>query len=331
MNDNEPIEAGHDNHPPPEEQKPPIRSFYKILTTSDTKRHYAFYVLKKHAEKCFPPLDYSQPTPSQELMAKDLHGYTWSFTHVYRGICLPFLRIEGSRGGMLSPMGGRNLFVKRDCRWRCFDFCETSCATDSCDLSSESQIGVLSSASQALCKNKEFVVYYNSRAFPFIVGINQYLKAVAHNFSTGMHVIMNSNGGENRKKERRGVIVDQTTISKEWPGSEWRSLKVQWNVPSRRSLIHMPERVSPWQLEPIPEDVRSRVGEASLSRNTRLQIFDHGPTHYANTNCDESLHAFPSSSASLADKEKEHEKPRVLRLFGLDIHVTTPCTTSETN
>jgi auxin response factor len=29
--------------------------------------------------------DYSQQRPSQELVAKDLHGTEWRFRHIYRG------------------------------------------------------------------------------------------------------------------------------------------------------------------------------------------------------------------------------------------------------
>ncbi|XLS58462.1 hypothetical protein HN51_008217 [Arachis hypogaea] len=29
--------------------------------------------------------DMSQPTPTQELVAKDLHGYEWRFKHIVRG------------------------------------------------------------------------------------------------------------------------------------------------------------------------------------------------------------------------------------------------------
>ncbi|KAG4925133.1 hypothetical protein JHK87_050673 [Glycine soja] len=32
-----------------------------------------------------PPLDYKQQIPSQELVAKDLHGMEWKFRHIYRG------------------------------------------------------------------------------------------------------------------------------------------------------------------------------------------------------------------------------------------------------
>ncbi|KVH89009.1 auxin response factor 11-like [Cynara cardunculus var. scolymus] len=277
--------------------------------------------------------DYSQPQPTQELIAKDFHGRAWSFTHVYRGRprrhvithgWKKFVRQKGLvAGDALIFARGPNNELRIGIR-RLVQRIPVI-------LSNESQIQVLASTSQALYKNKEFVVYYNPRAFPFLVGLQKYLKADAYNFSSGMNVIMRLKGGKNAENEKRGVIVEQTTISAEWPTSEWRSIKVQWNIPSRRSLIQMPERVSAWQLEPVLEDVRSHVGEASSSRNTRLQICDDGPTYCANAIWNESLHSIPSSSVGLSDKGKECKKPKVLRLFGVDISVTTSCSTSETN
>lgn len=87
--------------------------FCKTLTASDTSTHGGFSVPRRAAEDCFPPLvqgishegislpqaslfegtdcidwrvqDYSLPRPSQELVAKDLHGTEWRFRHIYRG------------------------------------------------------------------------------------------------------------------------------------------------------------------------------------------------------------------------------------------------------
>jgi auxin response factor len=88
--------------------------FCKTLTASDTSTHGGFSVPRRAAEDCFPPLvrlesfhllgarlvlstvilnlicswgvqDYSQQRPSQELVAKDLHGTEWRFRHIYRG------------------------------------------------------------------------------------------------------------------------------------------------------------------------------------------------------------------------------------------------------
>jgi len=59
--------------------------FCKTLTASDTSTHGGFSVPRRAAEDCFAPLDYKQQRPSQELIAKDLHGVEWKFRHIYRG------------------------------------------------------------------------------------------------------------------------------------------------------------------------------------------------------------------------------------------------------
>ncbi|KAM0834013.1 hypothetical protein ACQ4PT_063899 [Festuca glaucescens] len=67
------------------EKKPRMpHMFCKTLTASDTSTHGGFSVPRRAAEDCFPPLDYKQVRPSQELVAKDLHGTQWRFRHIYR-------------------------------------------------------------------------------------------------------------------------------------------------------------------------------------------------------------------------------------------------------
>jgi auxin response factor len=62
-----------------------LHMFCKTLTASDTSTHGGFSVPRRAAEDCFPPLDHKQLRPSQELVAKDLHGAKWRFRHIYRG------------------------------------------------------------------------------------------------------------------------------------------------------------------------------------------------------------------------------------------------------
>ncbi|KAF0918896.1 hypothetical protein E2562_027336 [Oryza meyeriana var. granulata] len=62
-----------------------LHMFCKTLTASDTSTHGGFSVPRRAAEDCFPPLDHKQLRPSQELVAKDLHGTKWRFRHIYRG------------------------------------------------------------------------------------------------------------------------------------------------------------------------------------------------------------------------------------------------------
>jgi hypothetical protein len=63
----------------------PTNYFCKTLTASDTSTHGGFSVPRRAAEKVFPPLDYSQQPPAQELMARDLHDNEWKFRHIFRG------------------------------------------------------------------------------------------------------------------------------------------------------------------------------------------------------------------------------------------------------
>jgi hypothetical protein len=73
-------ESSVDKEPlPPLPPKPLVYSLCKTLTASDTSTHGGFSVLRRHADECLPPLDMSQQPPSQELVAKDLHGVEWRF------------------------------------------------------------------------------------------------------------------------------------------------------------------------------------------------------------------------------------------------------------
>ncbi|GAB4829389.1 ADP-ribosylation factor, Arf Arf6 [Ancistrocladus abbreviatus] len=51
--------------------KQPTNYFCKTLTASDTSTHGGFSVPRRAAEKVFPPLDFSQQPPCQELIARE--------------------------------------------------------------------------------------------------------------------------------------------------------------------------------------------------------------------------------------------------------------------
>nr|GLL41057.1 auxin response factor 18-like [Ipomoea trifida] len=70
---------GGDNSP----DKP--TSFAKTLTQSDANNGGGFSVPRYCAETIFPRLDYSADPPVQTILAKDVHGETWKFRHIYRG------------------------------------------------------------------------------------------------------------------------------------------------------------------------------------------------------------------------------------------------------
>nr|ANI70187.1 auxin response factor ARF15 [Salvia miltiorrhiza] len=67
-----------------ENQEKPT-SFAKTLTQSDANNGGGFSVPRYCAETIFPRLDYSADPPVQTILAKDVHGDTWKFRHIYRG------------------------------------------------------------------------------------------------------------------------------------------------------------------------------------------------------------------------------------------------------
>ncbi|KAK6163334.1 hypothetical protein DH2020_000198 [Rehmannia glutinosa] len=60
-------------------------SFAKTLTQSDANNGGGFSVPRYCAETIFPRLDYTADPPVQNVTAKDVHGETWKFRHIYRG------------------------------------------------------------------------------------------------------------------------------------------------------------------------------------------------------------------------------------------------------
>ncbi|KAK4776257.1 hypothetical protein SAY86_004945 [Trapa natans] len=70
----------HQNH-----EKAAKSSFAKTLTQSDANNGGGFSVPRYCAETIFPGLDYSSKPPVQTIVAKDVHGESWKFRHIYRG------------------------------------------------------------------------------------------------------------------------------------------------------------------------------------------------------------------------------------------------------
>ncbi|CAL0299544.1 unnamed protein product [Lupinus luteus] len=60
-------------------------SLAKTLTQSDANNGGGFSVPRYFAETIFPRLDLSAEPPVQNILAKDVHGETWKFRHIYRG------------------------------------------------------------------------------------------------------------------------------------------------------------------------------------------------------------------------------------------------------
>ncbi|RZC19478.1 Auxin response factor 9 isoform C [Glycine soja] len=252
-NQDEPMNPDPCTAEPP---RAPVHSFSKVLTASDTSTHGGFSVLRKHAMECLPALDMSQPTPTQELVAKDLHGYEWRFKHIFRGQPRRHLLTTGWSTFVTSKRlvaGDTFVFLRGDngeLRVGVRRLARQASSMPSSVISSQSMhLGVLATASHAVATQTLFVVYYKPRTSQFIISVNKYLEAM-NRFSVGMRLKMRFEGDDSAETDKRfsGTIVGVEDISPHWVNSKWRSLKVQWDEPA---AVPRPDRVSPWEIEPF--------------------------------------------------------------------------------
>uniref|UniRef100_A0A7C8YBP3 Auxin response factor n=1 Tax=Opuntia streptacantha TaxID=393608 RepID=A0A7C8YBP3_OPUST len=234
-----------------------VHSFCKTLTASDTSTHGGFSVLRRHADECLPPLDMSRQPPTQELVAKDLHGNEWRFRHIFRGQPRRHLLQSGwsvfvsskrlVAGDAFIFLRGENgelrVGVRRAMRQQG--------AVPSSVISSHSMhLGVLATAWHAISTGTMFTVYYKPRTSPaqFIVPFEQYAESMKSNYSIGMRFKMRFEGEESPEQRFTGTIVGiEDADPKRWRESKWRCLKIRWD---ETSTIQRPDRVSPWQIEP---------------------------------------------------------------------------------
>ncbi|XP_020868527.1 auxin response factor 13 [Arabidopsis lyrata subsp. lyrata] len=223
-------------------QRPMVYSFSKILTSSDANTHGGLSILKRHATECLPPLDMSQRTPMQHLVAKDLHGREWTFKHSFRGTprrhlftsgwslfattkrlivgdAFVFLRGENGELGVGIRRARHQLGHKPSL------VISTQCMKD----------GVIASVVNAFKSKCKFIVVYKPR--------------------------MRFEGQDFSEKRYSGTIIGVNDMSPHWKDSEWRSLQVQWD---ELSPFPRPDKVSPWEIEHL-------IPSSSISQPTVLQ------------------------------------------------------------
>ncbi|XP_066331725.1 auxin response factor 7-like [Miscanthus floridulus] len=246
---------------PPEPERCNVHSFCKTLTASDTSTHGGFSVLRRHAEECLPQLDMTQNPPWQELVAKDLHGNEWHFRHIFRGQPRRNLLTTGWSVFVSSKRlvaGDAFIFLRGehgDLRVGVRRLMRQLNNMPSSVISSHSMhLGVLATASHAISTGTLFSVFYKPRTSrsEFVVSVNKYLEAKNHKMSVGMRFKMRFEGDESPERRFSGTIIGLGSMpansTSPWANSEWRSLKVQWDEPS---ATLRPDRVSPWELEPL--------------------------------------------------------------------------------
>ncbi|CAA2965338.1 auxin response factor 9-like isoform X2 [Olea europaea var. sylvestris] len=271
---------------PPDPPKQNVRSFCKILTASDRSTHGGLSILRRDANECLPPLDMTQATPSQDLVAKDLHGYEWRFRHIFRGQPRRHLLTTGWSTFVASKRlvaGDAFVFLSGDngeLRVGVRRLARQQSPIPPSIISSESMhLGVLASASHAITTKTLFVVYYKPRASQFIIGMNKYLEAVRHKFTVGMHFKMRFKEVESREKRSTGTIIGVGDISPHWKDSNWRSLKIQWDEPGTERWS---QRVSPWEIEPFVASASIDIAQPA-TKNKIPRLLDRHPSGTTNT------------------------------------------------
>ncbi|XP_074310683.1 auxin response factor 8-like isoform X2 [Silene latifolia] len=237
----------------------PTNYFCKTLTASDTSTHGGFSVPRRAAEKVFPPLDYSQQPPCQELIARDLHDVEWKFRHIFRGQPKRHLLTTGwsvfvsakrliAGDSVLFIWNEKNqlfLGIRRATR--------PQTVMPSSVLSSDSMhIGLLAAAAHAAATNSCFTIFFNPRASPseFVISLSKYVKAVFHTrVSVGMRFRMLFETEESSVRRYMGTITGISDLdSVRWPNSHWRSVKVGWD---ESTAGERQPRVSLWEIEPL--------------------------------------------------------------------------------
>ncbi|KFK37437.1 auxin response factor 11 [Arabis alpina] len=337
--------------------KQKVDSFVKILTASDTSTHGGFSVLRKHATECLPSLDMTQVTPTQELVARDLHGYEWRFKHIFRGQPRRHLLTTGWSTFVTSKRlvaGDAFVFLRGetgDLRVGVRRLAKQQSTMPASVISSQSMhLGVLATASHAVTTKTLFVVFYKPRISQFIISVNKYMAAMKNGFSIGMRFRMRFEGEESPERIFTGTIVGSGDLSSQWPASQWRSLQIQWDDPSS---VQRPNKVSPWEIEhfspsaststptqPQSKSKRSRPIGSSSSTTLQKQTLEITGSPIASNFLNSFPHSHESNpslkplfqdlstnkplfSSGLQCKKPETPVTSCCRLFGFDL-MTAP-------
>ncbi|PKA52136.1 Auxin response factor 8 [Apostasia shenzhenica] len=234
--------------------KQPTNYFCKTLTASDTSTHGGFSVPRRAAEKVFPPLDFSQQPPAQELIARDLHDIEWKFRHIFRGQPKRHLLTTGWSVFVSAKRlvaGDSVLFIWNEKNQLLLGIRRANrpqTVMPSSVLSSDSMhIGLLAAAAHAAATNSRFTVACPSE---FVIPLSKYVKAVFHTrVSVGMRFRMLFETEESSVRRYMGTITGISDLDPvRWPNSHWRSVKVGWD---ESTAGERQPRVSLWEIEPL--------------------------------------------------------------------------------
>ncbi|CAN6909493.1 unnamed protein product [Brassica oleracea] len=221
--------------PKPENNIQNINYFTKVLSASDTSKKGSFVLNKRHAIECLPLLDTSKLTPSQEVIAKDMHGHEWKFKHTLRGTPQRHLFTSGWNdfakrkdldvGDSFVFLRGENGESRVGIRKAAIHQQHNK---PSSLISKQSMHHVIvATALNAVKRKCMFVVFYKPRSSQFLVNFDKFIDGVNKKFSIGSRFLMKFEGRDFNEIRYYGTIVRVRDFSTHWKDSEWRSLEVQ--------------------------------------------------------------------------------------------------------
>lgn len=281
-------EGGFDNGAGMSPTKSTPHMFCKTLTASDTSTHGGFSVPRRAAEDCFPPLDYKQQRPYQELVAKDLHGVEWRFRHIYRGQPRRHLLTTGwsvfvSQKNLVSgdavlflrgEDGDLRLGIRRAVRPK-------NCLPESVVGNQDSFTNILSSVANAISTKSMFHVFYSPREShaEFVVPYPKYVKSITNPISIRARFRMRFEIDDSPERRYSGVVTGISDLDPyKWPNSKWRCLMVRWD---EDLMCNNEERISPWEIEhsvslPPPLSIQS----SSRLKKLRTTLHETDPENH---------------------------------------------------
>ncbi|KAI5425901.1 hypothetical protein KIW84_031649, partial [Lathyrus oleraceus] len=261
------------------------QSYTKTLTQSDANNGGGFSCPRKCAETLFPPLDYSDMLPTQDIFPMDVHGETWIFRHAYRGMPKRHLLTTGWSDFVTDKLlvSGDSLVFVRDEHSDLHVGIRRSKKRNDCifNFSSKRKLGpsyggLISSFGELrisdkvmgvgkvkaedvieavkLCVNmKPFdVVYYPRVGTPeFFVKPSLIRKALQVRWCCGMRFNMAiETEDSSRKHWFMGTIASVQAADPAWPDSLWRRLQVTWDRPD---LVTNTKMLNPWEVEVVSD------------------------------------------------------------------------------
>ncbi|KAI4368781.1 hypothetical protein MLD38_017296 [Melastoma candidum] len=304
----EALDRNEDNHGGSNSRTLTSHIFCKTLTASDTSTHGGFSVPRRAAEDCFPPLDYKQERPSQELMAKDLHGVEWRFRHIYRGQPRRHLLTTGWSvfvGQKNLVSGDAVLFLRGEGGELRLGVRRVLRPKNSIPISTNGDKifcpAILSTVARAISDRSAFHVFYCPRETHanFVIPVQKYFKSINAPVFVGTRFKMKIDKDDAPERRFSGIVTRISDLDPyRWPGSKWRCLMVQWD---EHFMNRSQERISPWDIDPSVS-----LSPLSIQSSPRLKR--------QRTSLQEMpLVPFPDTGVGLLDFEESLRSSKVLQ------------------